>query len=664
MSTLISYQKAYFTKGTSFPGNLATFAVPGHRPHRPAIERVPNADEGYRLSVDAEPTSSVEQRNESKVTEAFANFDSTLSDPYSPQGEYGGLEESSVLPVRFLPPRYPPNLEEALNHPQWKKAMIEEMEALKKNDTWELITLPRGKRTVGCRWVYTLKHKADGSIERARIVARGFTQTYSIDYLETFAPVAKLNSIPYESFCQLQLTDLGHCISSMSKRPFFMETSANRSVARSGSLTETGTRHGKARSMSSSPEVRNVEVPFPSPVSSVRHSLELPARMPSLPCKANLAKQWKEKGLRPSLPRPPGREAGTHLIRLIDRHTGREGLVLNLLLEAPVRNVEVKEGAHPSDSGGKYEKAAVPDLASSNGSNLEEEALVELSEVRKKHPIGISSAAAPRSARSCAPLLFPALPFFARKRACPLKGKVFPKPYVVGRGLVAKLASTQRETPTTDKPVINMACHTLGGGLAPTSRCSYASLVVSRSGGRMNRMSKEGELSKLMNKLNIAKGRWVRALRVSGRGLKTDLDNDVLERESSPAGGAFRGPDQHLSMDFGLLRMGYNPARWSTVPQASPAAFIEPNLASLAQYETLPDFPKEDAAAELASMSIPGLFLFRRRSRVKPRIVIINVALRAENECRNKIPFFPCSLGWEQDAPLCPRRESTALHFR
>ena len=102
------------------------------------------------------------------------------------------------------------------------------MEALKKNDTWELITLPRGKRTVGCRWVYTLKHKADGSIERARLVAKGFTQTYGIDYLETFAPVAKLKKIPYESFCQLQLTDLGHCISSMSKRPFFMETSTNR----------------------------------------------------------------------------------------------------------------------------------------------------------------------------------------------------------------------------------------------------------------------------------------------------------------------------------------------------------------------------------------------------------------------------------------------------
>lgn len=75
---------------------------------------------------------------------------------------------------------------------------------------------------VGCRWVYTQKHKTDGSLERARIVAKGFTQNYGIDYLETFAPLAKLNSIPYESFCQLQLTNLGHCISSMSKRPFFI----------------------------------------------------------------------------------------------------------------------------------------------------------------------------------------------------------------------------------------------------------------------------------------------------------------------------------------------------------------------------------------------------------------------------------------------------------
>ncbi|KAG8491344.1 hypothetical protein CXB51_014525 [Gossypium anomalum] len=75
--------------------------------------------------------------------------------------------------------------------------MVEEMAALEKNATWDSVPLPDGKRTVGCRWIVTVKHKVDGIVKRfkARLVAKGYTQSYIVDYQEIFAPVAKLDTI-------------------------------------------------------------------------------------------------------------------------------------------------------------------------------------------------------------------------------------------------------------------------------------------------------------------------------------------------------------------------------------------------------------------------------------------------------------------------------------
>ena len=91
----------------------------------------------------------------------------------------------------------PNSIQEALKNLEWRKAVNKEIRALEKNDTWVISDLSDGKKPVGCKWIFTIKHKADGSIERLKacLVDKGFTQSYGIDYQETFALVAKLNTI-------------------------------------------------------------------------------------------------------------------------------------------------------------------------------------------------------------------------------------------------------------------------------------------------------------------------------------------------------------------------------------------------------------------------------------------------------------------------------------
>jgi hypothetical protein len=86
---------------------------------------------------------------------------------------------------------------EACTNPLWQQTMTEELQALEKTHTWDLVDLPHGKSVIGCKWVYKTKTKSNSSIERykTRLIAKGYAQEYGIDYEETFAPVARITSV-------------------------------------------------------------------------------------------------------------------------------------------------------------------------------------------------------------------------------------------------------------------------------------------------------------------------------------------------------------------------------------------------------------------------------------------------------------------------------------
>ena len=75
---------------------------------------------------------------------------------------------------------------------EWKAACYEELESLDKHDVFELTNLPKGRKTIGCRWVFDVK--GDGC-KKARLVAQGFLQVEGVDYNKLFSPVVRFESV-------------------------------------------------------------------------------------------------------------------------------------------------------------------------------------------------------------------------------------------------------------------------------------------------------------------------------------------------------------------------------------------------------------------------------------------------------------------------------------
>ena len=168
----------------------------------------------FELLVSADPDIVVEPENVTtepeEVEQAPENTtDSPLQRPrrtiraparFGDYVMYGDNDDDEPFCAFSLGDGSPRSLTEALRTTEaekWKEAAQAEYDALTRNETWTLESLPKGRKSVGGKWVFKVKRNADGSIDKykARYVAKGFTQIEGLDYHETFAPTSKPETI-------------------------------------------------------------------------------------------------------------------------------------------------------------------------------------------------------------------------------------------------------------------------------------------------------------------------------------------------------------------------------------------------------------------------------------------------------------------------------------
>jgi hypothetical protein len=170
----------------------------------------PNQDEPEKIELELDDAKS-ESSEEEEVEEA-EEAEAEEEEPHTPVLRRSVRDRRQ--PERYSPPDFrsnfalsitnddPRTVREAVNSEDsklWKKAMVEEMDALDKNEAWDIVELPAGRKSVGSKWLFKKKFNTEGKVEKykSRLVAKGYSQVEGIDFGEIFSPVAKLNSIRF-----------------------------------------------------------------------------------------------------------------------------------------------------------------------------------------------------------------------------------------------------------------------------------------------------------------------------------------------------------------------------------------------------------------------------------------------------------------------------------
>lgn len=91
----------------------------------------------------------------------------------------------------------PVKYDDAIKHKVWQEAMDEELLAIQNNNIWELIKLSLDKEAIGLKWIYKTKCKPISEIlkHKAKLIAKGYTQQFGVDYDEVFSPIARLDTM-------------------------------------------------------------------------------------------------------------------------------------------------------------------------------------------------------------------------------------------------------------------------------------------------------------------------------------------------------------------------------------------------------------------------------------------------------------------------------------